>query len=75
VHDKTIVWNKTRYAKHISEEIMEFVRNLYLAEVPIARIYCMHMATIIKLRDEGKLVTSRDCFLSEDDVCNVCGLL
>ena len=33
------------------------------------------MATIIKLRDEGKLVTSRDCFLSEDDVRNVCSLL
>jgi hypothetical protein len=33
------------------------------------------MATIIKLRDEGKLVTSRECFLSEDDVRNVCGLL
>jgi hypothetical protein len=33
------------------------------------------MATIIKLRDEGKLVTSRECFLSEDDVRNVCSLL
>jgi hypothetical protein len=75
VHDKTTVRNKTRYAKHISEEIREFVHNLYLAGVPIARIHCIHMATIIKLRDEGKLVTSRDCFLSEDDVHNVYGLL
>lgn len=75
VHDKSTVRDKTRYAKHISEEIREFVRNLYLAGVPIARIHCMHMATIIKLRNEGKLVTSRDCFLSEDDVRNVCGLL
>jgi hypothetical protein len=75
VHDKNTVRDKTRYAKHISEEIREFVRNLYLAGVPIAWIHCMHMATVIRLCDEGNLVVSRDCFLSEDDVRNVCGLL
>jgi hypothetical protein len=75
VHDKTTLRDKTSYAKHISEEIKDFVRNLYLAGVPIARIHCLHMATIIKLRDEGNLVKTKDCFLSEDDVCNVCGLL
>ena len=41
VHDKTTVRDKTRYAKHILEEIREFVCNLYLAGVPIARIHCM----------------------------------
>jgi hypothetical protein len=35
----------------------------------------MHMVTIIHLRNEGNLVTSRDYFFSEDDVWNVCGLL
>ena len=75
VHDKTTVRDKTRYAKHISEEIREFVHNLYLAKVQIARIHCMHMATIIKLRNEEKLITSRGCFLSADNVRNVCSLL
>jgi hypothetical protein len=75
VHDKSTIRDKTRYAKYISKEIREFIRNLYLAGVPIARIHYMYMATIIRLRDKGNLVTSRDCFLSEDDVRNVCGLL
>jgi hypothetical protein len=75
VHDKSIVRDKTRYTKHISEEIREFVRNLYLARVPIARIHYMHMVTIIRLHDEGNLVVSRDCFLSEDDIRNLCRLL
>jgi hypothetical protein len=75
VHNKSIVRDKTRCAKHISEEIREFVRNLYLTGVPIARIHCMHMATVIRLCDEENLVASRDYFLSEDDVRNVCGLL
>ena len=74
VHDKSTVQDKTRYAKHISNEIKEFVQNLYHAGVPIAQIHSMHMATIIHLRDEGNLVVSRDCFLSEDNVRNVCGL-
>ena len=75
MHDKTTMRDNTRYAKYISEEIRDFVRNLYLAGVPIARIYCMYMATIIKLCDEGKLVTSRDCFFSEDNIRNIYGLL
>jgi hypothetical protein len=33
------------------------------------------MGTIIKLWDEGNLVKTKDCFLSEDDVRNVYGLL
>jgi hypothetical protein len=33
---KRIVCDKTSFAKHISEEIRDFVWNLYLAGVPIA---------------------------------------
>jgi hypothetical protein len=75
VHDKSTVQHKTRYATHISEEIREFVWNLYLVGVPSVRLHSTHMATIIMLRDEGNLVTSRDCFISKDDVRNVCDLL
>ena len=60
VHDKSTVRNKTRYAKHISEETREFIWNQYLARMPIARIHCMHMATIIRLCNEGNLVASKD---------------
>jgi hypothetical protein len=35
VHDKSTVRDKMRYAKHISEEIREFVWNLYLTGVPL----------------------------------------
>ena len=75
VHEKSTVRDKTRYAKHISEEIREFVLNLYLVGVPIAQIHCMHMVTIIRLCNKGNLVVSRDYFHSEEDVQNVCGLL
>ena len=75
MHDTNTVRDKTRYAKHISEEIREFVRNLYLVGVPIVHIHYMHMATIICLHDEGNLVTSRDYFFFEVDIRNVCKLL
>lgn len=75
VHDKSTVQYKTRYAKHISEEIREFVWNFYLTGVPIAQFHSIHMAMIISLCNKGNLVTSKDCFISEDNVRNVCGLL
>lgn len=74
-HDKDNIGQKTRFRKHISNEIRDFVRNLYLAGVPVSQIHSLHCAAILKARDEGNLVPSRDCFLSEDDIRNMAGIL
>lgn len=74
-HSKDNAGSKFRYRKNISSEIRVFVRNLYLAGVPISKIHQMHCEAILKARDDGTLVPSRDCFLSELDIRNMAGVL
>lgn len=75
VHDRSSEGHRFRFAKHHSPEIRKFVKNLYLAGVPIAKIHSMHMQTILRQRSEDTLVPTRDCFLSEDDIRNIVGVV
>ena len=67
--------DKTSYAKHILEEIRDFVWSLNLAGFPLLKFTVFIWRPSSSYGMPGNLVKSRDCFLSKDDIRNICSLL
>lgn len=75
VHDKgNVQRGKLRYRKHISEEVREWVKKQFDELVPMESIKQKHQKLVLTARDDGTLTASRDCFLSIDDIRNICGV-
>ena len=75
VHDKVnITRGRLRFRKCISEEVRDWVLRQYDELVPMESIKLKHQRLVLKGRDEGTLTPSRDCFLSMEDIRNICGV-
>lgn len=75
VHDKSNVQRgKFRFRKHISEEVRDWVLRQFDESIPMEAIKQKHQKLVLKARDEGTLNPSRDCFLSMEDIRNICGV-
>jgi hypothetical protein len=75
VHDKdNMQRGKLRFRKCMSEEVRLWVLKQFDEQVPMAVIKQKHQKLVLIARDEGTLTPSRDCFLSMEDIRNICGV-
>lgn len=75
VHDKLNMQSgRLRFRKCISDEVRDWVLRQHDECVPPEAIKQKHQKLVLKGRDEGTLTPSRDCFLSMEDIRNICGV-
>lgn len=75
VHDKdTPERGKLRFRNRISDEVRDWVLRQYDELVPMEAIKQKHQRLVLKGRDNNTLTCSRDCFLSMEDIRNICGI-
>ena len=75
VHDKdNMQRGKLRFRKCMLKEVRLWILKQFDEQVPMAAIKQKHQKLVLMARDEGTFTASRDCFLSMEDIRNICGV-